>query len=86
MKVSEFIEVAKDTQWFCIKKSGEEISGEEELIDRYDLEFNDILECNIVEIDFILDMQRSCQYTIDVVPVLFIKSEVEEFIDDFLKS
>jgi hypothetical protein len=86
MKVSEFLSVAKDTQWFCIKKTGETVSDEEELVDRIELEASEFSECNIEEVDFILDLQRSCSYTIDVVPVLFIVSECDKFIDEYLNS
>lgn len=88
MKVSEFLKVtAQPNQWFCIKKVGEMVNDdEEEIIDKDELEFSEFENCEIKQIDFILDFEKSCRYSINIVVVLFIETEVEKFCNDFIKS
>jgi hypothetical protein len=81
MKIYEFLSVAKDIQLFCVKNVGETINDDEEFLDRDDMEFREYTKCDIDEIDFILDLQRSCVYEINIVPVLFIKDESDKEMD-----
>ena len=87
MKVSEFLKLTvQPNQWFCMKKVGEIINhDEEEIIDKYELEYSEFENCEIKEIDFILNIEKSCRYSIDTVVVLFIETEVEKFCNDFIK-
>jgi len=72
MKVKEFLEVAKDTELFYIKKVGSSISTNDDYADRLDLEVGEFSDSVIVEVTFILEMEKSCQYMINIIPVIFI--------------
>jgi hypothetical protein len=78
MKVSEFLEVAKDTKLFYINKVGSPINVNNDYSDRNDLEFGEFANNEIEEVTFILEMEKSCQYMIDIIPVIFIKEVINE--------
>lgn len=73
MKVSEFLEVTKDTEMFYIKEGNQTITDNDILVDRDDIEIDGLLDREIKEITFVLDVEKSCKFMIDVVPVIFIE-------------
>jgi len=73
LKVSEFLEVTKDTEMFYIKEGNQTITDNDILVDRDDIEIDGLLDREIKEITFVLDVEKSCKFMIDVVPVIFIE-------------
>jgi len=86
MKLSEFLEVAKDSETFYIKKVGETISDDDEVCYRDDLEVENLSNSEVKEVTFKLEVEKSCKYILDIIPVIFIYTEVDKFCDEFLKS